>query len=288
MAKKGGVFQALGNLWRWTIWGLAAILVVALWLGWSNRTDGPDADVVADTPVTDEVPATVEDTAETVGEAVTETAEETPQSDSAAEVEQVLDKAQEAVEQAGDAASQAAGAASEAAENAVDEVRSALEGALSSAGEVARDAEGAVSNLADQAGRAAEQVEGALEGGTNSSDVPATELGEVAVVEGAIDDTQADLNILPPELSNITVPGDDASYSLVSVFQHDDGTIEVVSDRTENGETVQTIRLVTCAPLAVGVISEGGGPRDEAPKLERVPLGSAAATIAALACGAMN
>ncbi len=64
--------------------------------------------------------------------------------------------------------------------------------------------------------------------------------------------------------------------------------IEVVLDRTENGETTQTIRLVTCAPLAVGVISEGGSPRNDAPELERIPLGSAAATIAGLACGAMN
>ena len=77
-------------------------------------------------------------------------------------------------------------------------------------------------------------------------------------------------------------------HSLVSVFQRDDGAIEVVSDRTLGEETTQTIRLVTCAPLAVGVVSEGNGPRNDAPELERIPLGSAAATIAALACGAMN
>ena len=47
MAKKGGVFQALGNLWRWTIWGLAAVLVVALWIGYSNQASGPEGDIVA-------------------------------------------------------------------------------------------------------------------------------------------------------------------------------------------------------------------------------------------------
>ena len=145
-----------------------------------------------------------------------------------------------------------------------------------------------IEGLAGQAEAALEQAEGALEGGTNAEDATATDLGEVAAIDDATDDEQADLNILPPELSNITVPGDSATYSLVSVFQRDDGTIEIVSDRTENGETVQTIRLATCAPLAVGVIAEGDEPRNEAPELERIPLGSAAATIAALACGAMN
>ena len=84
------------------------------------------------------------------------------------------------------------------------------------------------------------------------------------------------------------MPGDDATYALISVFERDDGAIEVVSARTAGGETLQTTRLVTCAPLAVGVIAEGEGPRNETPELERIPLGSADATIAALACGAMN
>lgn len=295
MAKKGGVFQALGNLWRWTIWGLAAVLVLALWLGWSNRADGPEGEIVADATTseeTTEATGTAEETA--VEDATADAAEDA--TDGAADVEEALnetgDAVGEAVETVADQVEEAAGVAadvaSEAAENTVAEVQSALEGALGAAGQAASDAEDALSDLAGQAGAALEEAEGALEGAADQEDVPATDLDEVAAVEGAVDEEQADLNILPPELSNITIPGDDATYSLVSVFQRDDGTIEVVSDRTLNGETVQTIRLVTCAPLAVGVIAEGDGPRNEAPEMERIPLGTAAATIAALACGAMN
>lgn len=295
MAKKGGVFQALGNLWRWTIWGLAAVLVVALWLGWSNRANGPDSETVADATMTEKAA----DTAETAEETAVEepaTDADAEATDGAADVEEALDETGDAVgeavetvaDQVEEAAGVAADVASEAAESTVAEVQSALEGALGAAGQAASEAEDALSDLAGQAGAALEEAEGALEGATGEESVPATDLDEVAAIEGAVDEEQADLNILPPELSNITVPGDDATYSLVSVFQRDDGTIEVVSDRTLNGETEQTIRLVTCAPLAVGVIAEGDGPRNETPEMERIPLGTAAATIAALACGAMN
>lgn len=258
MAKRG-VFQALGNLWRWTVWGLAAVLVLALWLGWSNRDSGPEGDVVAgvETPGGDEPAA---EAPVTVDETVEATAEETATEEVAAEET--------------DAPSQ------EAVENTLAEVQSALEGAVGTASEAANEAEGRLSDLADEAENALDDAREALERGPDEA--------ELAQAEGVIGDEEADLNILPPELANISVPGDDATYALISVFQRDDGTIEVVSDRTENGETVQTIRLVTCAPLAVGVISEGGSPRNEAPELERIPLGSAAATIAALACGAMN
>lgn len=283
MARKGGVFQALGNLWRWTIWGLAAVLVAALWFGWSNRDAGPDGNVVADAgaPVEDAAPVVTAETGDAVEDASAEEAAaevETAAQEAAAEVET-------AVEGAAEAAGEAVEAAEEAVENTVAEVQSALEGAIGAVGDAATEAEGAVSDMAEQAEAAVDET---LEGVSDADQVPATELGELAIPEGTIGDEQADLNILSPELSNITVPGDDATYSLISVFKRDDGTIEVVSDRTENGETVQTIRLVTCAPLAVGVISEAGGPRNDAPDMERISLGSAAATIAALACGAMN
>ena len=114
-------------------------------------------------------------------------------------------------------------------------------------------------------------------------------LGEAQdALTGAVGQAEADLNIVPPSFSDIRVPGDDATYALVSAFQRDDGTIEVVSERSLDGQTTQTIRLVTCAPLAVGVIAEGDGARNDAPELERIPLGTASAIIPALACGAMN
>jgi hypothetical protein len=283
MAKKGGFFQTLGNLWRWTVWGLAAVLVAALWLGWSNRQADTEGDVVAGAEAPAEAAAT------DVTAAAEETPVEAPAEEVAAAAEEpaagtVPEEVEAAVEEVTEAAQEAVTAVGEAAENTVAEVQSAVEGALGAAGEVAQEAEGAASALADQAETAVNQ---ALEGGS-AAEVPATQLDEVAAAEAPVSEEEADLNIVPPELSNITIPGDPASYALISVFQSDDGTIEVVSDRTENGATVQTIRLVTCAPLAVGVIAEGDAPRNEAPELERIPLGSAAATIAALACGAMN
>ena len=258
---KGGVLQALGNLWRWTIWGLAGILVVALWLGWSNRSDGPGEDVVASVePSSAEAPAEESDGVAVLEVTVDETvAEETAES---VEEEPVVN--------------------TEAVENAVDEVRNAFESAVGAAGE-------AVENLREEAEAVEGDVRQALEGVVSEAEDAATALKEdLTTSEGVIGSEESDLNILSPELSDITVPGDDGSYSLISIFQRDDGKIEVVTNRTENGVTTPTIRLVTCAPLAVGVISEGDGPRNETPELERIPLGSAAATIAALACGAMN
>lgn len=245
---KGGVLQALGNLWRWTIWGLAAILVVALWLGWSNQGTAPGEDAVAAAEPSGTGSGEVAVLDVTVDEPTTE--------------EPVV--------------------TAEAVENTVDEVRNALESAVGSASE-------AVEGLRQEAKTLEDDIRQTLEGAAPDAEEVATALQEtVATSEGVIGEDEADLNILSPELSDITVPGDDGSYSLLSIFERDDGKIEVVTSRTENGATTQTIRLVTCAPLAVGVISEGDGPRNETPELERIPLGSAAATIAALACGAMN
>jgi hypothetical protein len=250
----------LGNLWRWTIWGLAAILVVALWLGWSNQGDGPGEEVVA--------------TAEPSSSATAEEA------DDVAVLEVTVDETE--TEDSAEAVQDEPVVNTEAVENTVEEVRNALESAVGSASE-------AVESLREEAEAVEGDVRQALEGVVSEVEGVATALEEnLTTSEGLIGEEEADLNILSPELSDITVPGDDGSYSLVSIFERDDGKIEVVTNRTENGVTTQTIRLVTCAPLAVGVISEGDGPRNETPELERIPLGSAAATIAALACGAMN
>ena len=222
---RGGIFEALGNLWRWTIWGLAAVLVLAIALNWSGVSD-PEGDVMAEA----EAPSVEE-----VGD-LDVTLDDSPTEVEEASAQDVAEEAQAAVEDVSDAV-----------EEAVEETIAEGVAALGDAVEEIKDA-----------------------------------------AEGVVSDVESDLNILAPEMSAIRIPGDEAVYSLVSVFQRDDGAIEVVNDRTLGEETTQTIRLVTCAPLAVGVVSEGDGPRNDAPELERIPLGSAAATIAALACGAMN
>ena len=239
---RGGIFQALGNLWRWTIWGLAAVLVLAIALNWSGTSD-PEGDVMAEA----ETPSVEE-----VGD-LDVTLDDAPADEEETAVEETVDDAAEAVE------------------NTLAEVQSAVESAVSAGERAASEAVSSAEELGDQLG-------------DTDIDTPFASDGSDGVV-GADD---ADLNILAPEMSDIRVPGDEAVYSVVSMFRRDDGIIEVVSERTVGEDSGQTIRLVTCAPLAVGVVSEGDGPRNDAPELERIPLGSAAATIAALACGAMN
>ena len=86
----------------------------------------------------------------------------------------------------------------------------------------------------------------------------------------------------------ITVPGDDATYEILNAFRRDDGGIEITSTRTFEGTTTQMTRLVTCAPLAVGTIAEGEGARTDTPEMVRISLGSAPASLAAAACGALR
>lgn len=313
MAKKGGFFQAMGNLARWTIWGLAGVLVLAIWLAWSNRAGGPDTDIVASSE--EVAPET--------------TADQPADMTSSADAEQTIDAGDE------DGGSAPVVVLEEAVSNSLAEIQGAVEDAVDSANE-------AMSDSGSDAGGSpqtdvASGISEALEAGPGSDEAPATELEEaVGAAEevadtieeriedllqspseeaaeealeaadaatdetvsveaetsdaavGAISDRDADLNILPEEFSEIRIPGDSAVYGLSSVFQRDDGSIEVISSRTEGDETVLTTRLVTCAPLAAGVIAEGDGPRNETPELVRIPLGDAAAMIAAMACGAMN
>ena len=86
----------------------------------------------------------------------------------------------------------------------------------------------------------------------------------------------------------ITVPGDDATYELLNAFRRDDGAIEITTARTLDETTTQVTRLITCAPLAAGTIAEGDGARNEAPEMIRISLGTAPATLAAAACGALR
>ncbi len=87
----------------------------------------------------------------------------------------------------------------------------------------------------------------------------------------------------------VRIPGDPAEYELLNAWRRDDGLIEITTQRTEGSEVATTIRLVRCAPLELGLIAESGASeRNDSPAMERVVLGSAAAWMAAQACGAMK
>lgn len=281
MAKRRtGVFGALGNLIRWTIWGLAAILVVAIVLNFT-REDEP---IVADGGQTSEPAPTEAEEAASEAAAVAEDVAADAQEDLAEAAETLENAVEEAVEtviEAAEAGENAAAEAVEEATEAVQEAQSAVEEAANVAADAVDEAETAAEAALDEANATLNE---AAEGASGAAQAAL----EGIAAEGAMTDEEADLNILPTDIETFTIPGDDATYNLLSVFQRDDGTIEVVTDRTADGATIQTTRLVTCAPFAVGLVQEGDGPRNDAPELERIPLGSAAASIAALACGIMN
>lgn len=88
--------------------------------------------------------------------------------------------------------------------------------------------------------------------------------------------------------SGIRVSGDPAVFDLLNAWRRDDGKIEITTSRTLEGLTSTSIYLVTCAPLALGTIATGDNVRNDAPVLERLPLGSAKAWLAAMACGGLK
>jgi len=182
MAKKNkGVLGAVGNLIRWTIWGLAGVLAVAVYLNFTKTPQPPGGDEIAVVPA-----------------AETAEPEEAPSSEAEVADEPAMDVTAE------------------------------------------RETEGAESG-----------------GDAVSSEV-------------------------------IRIPGDDATYMLLSAFRRDDGAIEITTERVLGDERATTIRLIRCAPLEVGLIAQGDGERNDAPEMVRIALGDAAATLAATACGAMK
>ena len=76
MAKRGGFFSTLGSLWRLTIWGLAAIFVIAFWI-WYNG-DEPDTTVASTDAVEDATPARAPETPESVASEESSTPEPNP------------------------------------------------------------------------------------------------------------------------------------------------------------------------------------------------------------------
>ncbi len=198
MAKKKGIFGALSSLFRWTIWGLAGLLAIALYLNYSKDDPAtPGGEVVAALPETStETPAAIEEPEE-------DEAEEEPPVEEAPETE---------------------------AEAPVEDVS--------------------------------------------------------AEEETAPEPTASDEPAILPE--TISIPGDDATYAIINAFRHDDGAIEITSTRAFEGVSETTIHLIRCAPLEAGVIAKGDAERNDAPEMERIPLGNAVATLAATACGAMK
>ncbi len=248
MAKKRtGVIGAMGNLFRWTIYGLAAVLLFAIYLGWS----GQEGEEIAAAP---EVAAPVEPVEEQVAdESATQDAEVAP--------DEIADQVTEGVEAAAEEVQAELDAAVEEIEDKAQEAAETLESGLAEAADELRDAAG---GLAAAVGDALEGVDEALK-----------------EVDGTVD--------LPAALATFAVPGDEATYAIRNAVRRDDGTIEITTERTGADGTTQSVtRLMSCAPLASGVISEGDGARTEQPELERLVLGTPEASVAAMACGVLR
>ena len=300
MAKKQtGVFGAMGNLFRWTIYGLAAVLLFAIYLGWS----GQEGEEVATAPDAETPVAPVEEPVEDAGSDMEDGEDE------ATNVETAVRDAEDAVSDAVDAVTDEA---EEAVEEVVDQARTELEAATESAMTEAEamvdDVEQGIAAVTDQARDAVSDIAGALGDALPSDDSAEDSVPDVsAVSEDALEDadrpgpdpsvtgetasgqalSETDTTVdSPTELSTFTVPGDDATYSLQSAFKRDDGNIEFTTERTGSDGAAQTVtRLVSCAPLAVGIISEGDGATTDQPDMEPLVLGSTKASIAAVACG---
>ena len=121
--------------------------------------------------------------------------------------------------------------------------------------------------------------------GLEADDVPVV-LAAASVVEPV--QVQATTEVVDEPDDVIRVPGDPATYELLNAWRRDDGLIEITTQRTLEESVSLTIRLVRCAPLELGVIAKDGSARNDSPEMERMPLGSAAAWMAAQACGAMK
>lgn len=209
MAKKNkGVLGAMGNLVRWTIWGLAGVLAVAVYLNFAKTPQPEGGDEIAVLPPADIAVGGDTEEATEGNEAVTE-AEVTESAEAAEEVtETATEDATEPLETVGDV--------------------------MSDAGDRAADA-----------------------------------------------------------LSEIRIPGSDATYSLLNAFRRDDGSLEIATQRKDATGSFFELRRITCAPLAVATIASGTSTealsaRDDAAELERIPLGSAESLVAATMCGAFR
>ena len=260
MAKRGGIIQAFSNLFRWTIYGLAALLGVGAYFYWFGEPEttpipwNPNVAVLPDDFV-------VEGAREQV------LAEE-----ASAEAERL------AAEEAARAAEEAEAEAERQAAEAAAEAQRLAEEAAAEAERLAAEAEAEAQRVAEEAAAKAEELEAEAEEAVENAVEAVTESANEAVSEvaGAV-------------ASLIEVPGADRSFSLINAFRRDNGGIEVTTEDNEGA----TLWLVNCAPLAVGTIASGEsagalGERTENPEMTEIPLSDPRALIAATACGVMR
>ena len=260
MAKRGGIIQAFGNLFRWTIYGLAALLGVGAYYYWFAEPENPPL------PWNSSVAVLPEDYI------VEGAREQVLAEEAAAEAERA------AAEEAARAAEEAAAEAERQAAEAAAEAQRLAEEAAAEAERLAAEAEAEAQKVAEEAAAKAEvlavEAEEAVEDAVDAATDAANEA--VSEVAGAV-------------ASLIEVPGADTSISLVNAFRRDNGGIEV----TTEGDDGATLWLVNCAPLAIGTIASGEsagalGERTEDPEMTEIPLSDPRALIAATACGVMR
>jgi|GEM_PF-5982707 len=126
MAKKGGIFQAMGNLWRLLVWGLAAILVFAIWQNWSSKPDAPEGETAVTTtenPAEEPAGEAIEEAATDVTDAVEEAVE-----GATAEAESAAEKLNEAAQDAAEKLDAATTDVNERVENAGNALKKVIEG----------------------------------------------------------------------------------------------------------------------------------------------------------------
>lgn len=257
--KRQGAVGTLRNLWRWTIYALAGVLLVAVYFNLSEE----GGEEIAAAP---------------------QAAEETGSDPAGAAA-----VAEEEIEVADDPAAEAEKALEEAGAKAADAIETAREGAAAAVEAATEEAAGAIENAAEEAADAvagaAASIAGALDDGTGPSGEGAEPRPDVMSEAG---ETAADM------LTDIRLPGSEATYSLLNAFRRDDGALEITTVRREGESELYEIRVVTCAPLATGVLATGnsaealGDARDDSVVPERIVLGSAESLVAATACGAFQ
>ena len=152
MAKRGGILQAFGNLFRWTIYGLAALLGVGAYYYWFAEPENPPI------PWNSSVAVLPEDYV------VQGAREQVLAEEAAAEAERAA--AEEAARAAEEAAAEAAAEAERLAAEAEAEAQKVAEEAAAKAEELAAEAEDAVEDavdaVTDAANDAVSEVAGAV------------------------------------------------------------------------------------------------------------------------------
>lgn len=138
MAKKRkGMMVALRDFFRWTIWGLAAIFAVALYLNWTKDSEAPGSSEIAVLPNPE--PAAESESAEGAADP------ELPDTETNAAVDEATETAENAVEMA---AEQATESTENAVEMAAEQATGVVNETAETAGEVMTGASESVGQAA--------------------------------------------------------------------------------------------------------------------------------------------